>query len=133
MAFQWPSDFTLDESVDERVTMDDIATGTVTSMPLAPFVVLLLAAVAARSRRWWGTVALAVLALRGGCSFSAAWARWRATIRTVPKFVLVVAGFAYVLGGLLLSASALSAPGRACDEDNSLDPLCCVEARRHGV
>jgi len=85
--------------------------------------VLLLAAVAARSRRWWGTVALAVLVLLGALFAFGGLGEVTSDNPNVPKPVLVVAGCAYVLGGLLLSASALAAlresprrgqqPGRA--------------------
>lgn len=110
LAFQWPSDFVLDEAaVDDRVTGADIASGTVTSMPLAPWIVLILATVAAMSRRWWGTLALVVLALLGALFTVGGLGEVTSDNPNVAKPVLVVAGSAYMFIGLSLCASALVA------------------------
>ena len=67
--FQWPSEFVIGEVTEHNVTLADIATGTVTSIPLAPWIVLVVATLLARSRRWWGTLAVVVLCLsRVACS-----------------------------------------------------------------
>src|SRR5215210_4804643 len=54
--FQWPSEFVTGEVTEHNVTLADIATGTVTSIPLAPWIVLVVFTLLARSRRWWGTL-----------------------------------------------------------------------------
>ncbi len=109
LGFQWPSDFVLAESVDDRVTMADIPTGTVTSMPLPPFVVLILATVAARSPRWWGTVGLVGLAVLGILFAFGGLGEVMSDNPNVPKTVLVIAGCVYIIAGMLLSGTALAA------------------------
>jgi hypothetical protein len=42
-----------------------VANGTVTSLPLYPWIVLTVFALLARSRRWWGTLSVVVLCLLG--------------------------------------------------------------------
>ena len=63
--FQWPSEFVIGEVTEHNATLADIVTGTVTSLPFAPWVALILFALLARSRRWWGTLAVIVLCLLG--------------------------------------------------------------------
>ena len=52
--FQWPSEFVAGEITEHYVTLADIGSGTVTSIPLAPWIALVVFALLARSRRWWG-------------------------------------------------------------------------------
>ncbi len=110
LVFQWPSDFVLDESaVDDRVTMADIQNGTVTSMPLPPFVVLILATVAAKSRRWWGTAGLVGLAILGIVFAIGGLGEVMSDNPNVVETVLVIAGSVYIIAGMLLCGTALAA------------------------
>jgi hypothetical protein len=46
---------------EHNVTLVDMFSGTVSSLPLAPWLALIVFALLARSRRWWGTLAVVVL------------------------------------------------------------------------
>jgi hypothetical protein len=63
--FQWPSHFVLGDVEDSRVTLQDLVAGTPASIPLTPWVVLVVATLLASSRRWWGTIGVIVLGLLG--------------------------------------------------------------------
>jgi hypothetical protein len=64
LIFEWPTQF--DGSGVATVTMDElVAKGTATSIPVAPWIALGVFTVLARSRRWWGTVAVVLLCLLG--------------------------------------------------------------------
>ncbi len=102
LIFQWPSDFVLGDKPDAKVTLGDFVQGTVTSIPLVPFTVLVVATVLVRSRRWWGTVANVVLTLIGGVFVVGGLGEITSDNAHVPKAVLVGAGATYVLLGLLL-------------------------------
>lgn len=108
LVFQWPAQFTLDEAADSTVTLGDFVQGTVTSIPLPPWIVLVAATTLARSRRWWGTVGVILLAVLGpvfvlgGIGEAAA-----ETTPDVPRAVLVVAGTVYVLLGASLFVLAV--------------------------
>lgn len=108
LVFQWPSDFVLGDQPDSKVTLGDFVQGTVTSIPLAPFAVLVAATLLVRSRRWWGTLANVVLALLGAVFVVGGLGEITSDNAHVPKAVLVVAGATYVLLGLsLVVAGAL--------------------------
>ena len=109
LVFQWPSDFVLGDEPDTEVTLADVVTGTVTSMPLAPFLVLVVCAALVRSRRAVGTVATVVLTLLGGVFVIGGSGELASDNPEVPRAVLVVAGLLYVLLGLALSASGVAA------------------------
>jgi hypothetical protein len=102
LVFQWPSDFVLGEKADSKVTLADFVPGTVTSIPAVPFAVLVVATLLVRSRRWWGTVANAVLTLLGGVFIVGGLGEITSESADVPKAVLVVAGSLYVLPGAVL-------------------------------
>lgn len=101
--FQWPSEFVLSEVTEHNVTLADIMSGTVTSIPLVPWAALVVFALLARSRRWWGTLAVVVLCLLGGI-FIIGGLGEASTLATpyVSRAVLVSAGVIYVLLGLSL-------------------------------
>lgn len=103
LVFQWPAQFTLDEAADSTVTLGDFVQGTVTSIPLAPTLVLVVATALAASRRWWGTVGAVLLALIGPVfvlgGLGEAFAE---STPDVPRAVLVTAGTVYVLLGASL-------------------------------
>ena len=116
LVFQWPSDFVLGEEPDSEVTLGDFVTGTVTSIPAAPFVVLLISALLVRSQRWWGIAATVVLTLLGGLFVVGGLGEVTSDSTDVPQAVLLVAGVVYVVLGLALLISgtlALVARGRA--------------------
>jgi hypothetical protein len=61
LIFQWPAQ--LDGgSGNPNVTAGELVpNGTVTSLPLGPWIALTVFALLARSRRWWGSLAVVVL------------------------------------------------------------------------
>jgi hypothetical protein len=97
--FQWPSEFVIGEVTDHNVTLADIGSGTVTSIPLAPWLALIAFALLARSRRWWGTLAVIVLCLLGVLFIIGGLGEvFTPPTPYVPRAVLLVAG---VVGGVL--------------------------------
>jgi hypothetical protein len=97
--FQWPSEFVIGEVTEHNVTLADIVTGTVTSLPLAPWVALIVFALLARSRRWWGTLGVIVLCLLGLVFMIGGYGEVSTPPTPyVPRAVLVTAG---VVGGVL--------------------------------
>jgi hypothetical protein len=61
LIFQWPAQLG-GGSGNPNVTAGElVANGTVTSLPLFPWIALTVFALLARSRRWWGTIAVVVL------------------------------------------------------------------------
>ena len=60
LIFEWPTQ--LDGSGNPNITAEElVANGTATSLPLYPWIALTAFALFARSRRWWGTISVAVL------------------------------------------------------------------------
>ena len=101
--FQWPSEFVIGEVTEHNVTLADIATGTVTSIPLAPWIVLVVFTLLARSRRWWGTLAVVVLCLLGVVFMIGGYGELSTPPTPyVPRAVLVMAGVVYCVLGLSL-------------------------------
>ncbi len=101
--FQWPSEFVIGEVTEHNVTLADIATGTVTSIPLAPWIVLVVVTLLARSRRWWGTLAVVVLCLLGVVFMIGGYGELSTPPTPyVPRAVLVMAGVVYCVLGLSL-------------------------------
>ncbi|MGH3089128.1 MAG: hypothetical protein ACRDSJ_17665 [Rubrobacteraceae bacterium] len=102
LVFQWPTQ--LDGSGRPNVTAGEFVTGgTAISIPVFPWIALGVFALLARSRRWWGTVAVVGLCLLGplfvvgglGEAFAPATPH-------VPRAVLVVSGVVYIFLGLSL-------------------------------
>ena len=103
LIFQWPSQFVLGEVADSRVTLSDIVPGTVLSIPLAPWAVLIVVTLLATSQRWWGTVAVAVLCLLGVVFVIGGWGEAFGPANPyVPRTVLLVGGILWMLLGLSL-------------------------------
>lgn len=101
--FQWPSQFILGEVADSRVTLSDIVPGTVLSIPLAPWAVLIMVTLLATSQRWWGTVAVVVLCVLGGVFVIGGWGEAFGPANPyVPRTVLLVGGLLWMLLGLSL-------------------------------
>ena len=94
---------------DHNVTLADIGSGTVTSIPLAPWIALIVFALLARSRRWWGTLAVVVLCLLGVLFIIGGLGEvFTPPTPYVPRAVLVTAGVVSgVLGLSLLVAGVI--------------------------
>ncbi len=107
--FQWPSEFMVGEVTEHNVTLADIGSGTVTSIPLPPWIALVVFALLARSRRWWGTPAVVVLCLLGVVFMIGGYGEVSTPPTPyVPRAVLVTAGVVYgVLGLSLLVAGVI--------------------------
>ncbi len=86
-----------------------VANGTVTSLPLFPWIALTVFALLARSRRWWGTIAVVVLCLLGALFiFGGLGEAFAPFTPYVPRAVLVAAGVVYGGLGLALVLSGLA-------------------------
>ena len=101
--FQWPSEFVRGEVTEHNVTLADIVTGTVSSIPLAPWIALVVFTLLARSRRWWGTLAVVVLCLLGVVFMIGGYGEVSTPPTPyVPRAVLDAAGVVYGVLGLSL-------------------------------
>lgn len=100
--FQWPTQF--DGSGNPNVTAEEVVTGgTATSIPLIPWIALIVFTLLARSRRWWGTLAVVVLCFLGALFILGGLGEAFAPPNPfVPRTVLVAAGVVYGLLGLSL-------------------------------
>ena len=108
LIFEWPTQF--DGSGAATVTMDElVANGTATSIPVAPWVALGLFTVLARSRRWWGTVAVVLLCVLGPLFVIGGLGEAFAPDNPyVSRTVLVVSGVIATGMGLTLLASGIA-------------------------
>lgn len=108
LIFEWPTQF--DGSGSPTVTMDElIARGTATSIPVAPWLALGVFTVLARSRRWWGTVAVVLLCLLGPLFVIGGLGEAFAPDNPyVSRTVLVVSGVVACGLGLTLLASGVA-------------------------
>ena len=107
--FQWPSEFVAGEITEHYVTLADISSGTVTSIPLAPWIALVVFALLARSRRWWGTLAVVVLCLLGMLFIIGGLGEvFTPPTLYVPRAVLIAAGVMYVVLGVALLVSGVA-------------------------
>jgi hypothetical protein len=104
--FDWPGLARFGGPPSPNVTFSDIMQGTLTSIPLPPMIALAVFAFLARSRRWWGTLAVVALCLLGVLFFFAALAEVQPN-PYVPPVVPVVAVMAYSILGLLLVLSGV--------------------------
>jgi hypothetical protein len=52
--FQWPSEFVTGEVTEHNVPLADIGSGTVSIIPLAHWIALVVFDLLARGQRWWG-------------------------------------------------------------------------------
>ena len=108
VVFQRPTQF--DGSGDANVTVGEaVGGGTATSIPPGPWVALAVFAFLARSRRWWGTLAVVVLCLLGGLFVTGAFGEaFAPSTPYVPRAVLVGAGVVYGVLGLSLVLSGIA-------------------------
>jgi hypothetical protein len=104
--FDWPGLARFGGPPSRNVTLSDIMQGTLTSIPLPPMIALAIFALLARSRRWWGTLAVVALCLLGVLFFVAALAELQPN-PYVPLAALVGAVVAYGILGLLLVLSGV--------------------------
>jgi magnesium-transporting ATPase (P-type) len=106
--FQWPSEFVIGEVSEHNVTLVDMFSGTVSSLPLAPWLALIVFALLARSRRWWGTLAVVLLCLLGVLFIGGLGEVFTPPTPYVPRAVLIAAGVVYVVLGLALLLSGIA-------------------------
>ncbi len=114
LVFQWPAQLsrTLEGGGlgSPTVTAGElVVNGTVTSLPLGPWIALTVFALLARSRRWWGSVAVVALCLLGALFiFGGLGEAFAPPTPYVPRSVLVVAGVVYGGLGLALLVSGIA-------------------------
>ena len=108
LIFQWPTQ--LGGSGNPNITAGElVAKGTVTSLPIFPWIALTVFALLACSRRWWGTIAVAVLCLLGALFiFGGLGEAFAPSTPYVPRAVLVASGVVYGGLGLALVLSAIT-------------------------
>lgn len=108
LVFEWPTQF--DGSGAATVTMDELVTkGTATSIPFAPWIALGVFTTLARSRRWWGTVAVVLLCLLGPLFVIGGMGEAFAPANPyVSRAVLVTSGVVAAGLGLTLLASGVA-------------------------
>ncbi len=106
--FQWPTQF--DGSGNPNVTAGEVVTGgTATSIPLGPWVALAVFAFLARSRRWWGTLAVVILCLLGVIFIIGGLGEaFAPPTPFVPRAVLIASGVVAGLLGLTLLLSGIA-------------------------
>jgi hypothetical protein len=109
LIFQWPAQLG-GGSGNPNVTAEElVANGTVTSLPLYPWIALSVFALLTRSRRWWGTIAVVVLCLLGALFiFGGLGEAFAPSTPYVPRAVLVAAGVVYGGLGLALVVSGIA-------------------------
>ena len=102
LIFQWPAQLG-GGSGNPNITAEELAAnGTVTSLPLYPWIALIVFALLARSRRWWEAIAVVVLCLLGAfCIFGGLGESFAPSTPYFPRAVLIAAGVVY--GGLGLA------------------------------
>ena len=108
IVFQWPTQF--DGSGNPNVTAGEVVTGgTATSNTLVTWIALVVFAYLARSRRWWGTLAVAILCFLGVIFIIGGLGEaFAPPTPYVPRAVLVAAGVVYVLLGSALLLSGIA-------------------------
>jgi hypothetical protein len=103
LIFQWPTQLGGGSGNPNITAGELVANGTVTSLPLGPWIALTVSALLARSRRWWGGLAVVVLCLLGALFiFGGMGEAFAPPTPYVPRVALAAAGVVYVLLGLAL-------------------------------
>lgn len=107
--FQWPAQLG-GGSGNPNVTAGELfINGTLTSLPLGPWIALVVFALLSRSRHWWGTLAVLVLCFLGALFvFGGLGEAFAPSTPYVPRAVLVAAGVVYILLGLSLLLSGIA-------------------------
>ncbi len=84
LIFQWPAQLGGGSGNPNITAGELVANGTVTSLPLYPWIALTVFALLARSRRWWGPSPWSPSAFSGRSSSSGGWER--RSLRPRPTF-----------------------------------------------
>ena len=109
LIFQWPAQLGGGSGNPNITSGELVANGTVTSLPLGPWIALTVFALLARSRRWWGTIAVVVLCLLGALFiFGGLGEAFAPSTPYVPRTVLIAAGVVYGGLGLALLLSGIA-------------------------
>jgi hypothetical protein len=109
LIFQWPAQLGGGSGNPNITAGELVANGTVTSLPLFPWIALTVFALLARSRRWWGSIAVVVLCLLGALFvFGGLGEAFAPSTPYVPRAVLIAAGVVYGGLGLALVLSSLA-------------------------
>jgi hypothetical protein len=109
LTFQWPTQLGGGSGNPNITPGELVANGTVTSLPLGPWIALTLFALLAHSRRWWGTIAVVVLCLLGALFiFGGLGEAFAPPTPYVPRVVLIAAGVVYGGLGLALLLSGIA-------------------------
>ena len=109
LIFQWPAQLGGSSGRPNVTAGELVANGTVTSLPLFPWIALTVFALLARSRRWWGSIAVVVLCLLGALFiFGGLGEAFAPSTPYVPRAVLIAAGVVYGGLGLALVLSSIS-------------------------
>jgi len=109
LIFQWPAQLGGGSGNPNITAGELVANGTVTSLPLFPWIALTVFALLARSRRWWGSIAVVVLCLLGALFvFGGLGEAFAPSTPYVPRAVLIAAGVVYGGLGLPLVLSSLA-------------------------
>ena len=109
LVFQWPTQLGGGSGEPNITAGELVANGTVTSLPLYPWIALTVFALLARSRRWWGTTAAVVLCLLGALFiFGGLGEAFAPSTPYVPRAVLIAAGVVYGGLGLALVLSGIA-------------------------
>jgi hypothetical protein len=109
LIFQWPAQLGGGSGNPNITAGELVANGTVTSLPLFPWIALTVFVLLARSRRWWGTIAVVVLCLLGALFiFGGLGEAFAPPTPFVPRAVLVAAGVVYGGLGLALVLSGIA-------------------------
>jgi len=108
LLFQWPSQLGGGLGNPNVRAGELVANGTVSSLPLGPWITLTVFAFLARRQRWWGTLAVVVLCLLGALFiFGGLGEAFAPPTPFVPRAVLVAAGIVNGLLGLALLVSGI--------------------------
>jgi hypothetical protein len=109
LIFQWPAQLGGGSGNPNITAGELVANGTVTSLPLFPWIALIVFALLARSRRWWGAIAVVVLCLLGALFiFGGLGEAFAPSTPYVPRAVLIAAGVVYGGLGLALVVSGIA-------------------------
>src|SRR4028118_1289702 len=114
LIFQWPAQLGGGSGNPNITAGELVANGTVTSLPLFPWIALTVFALLARSRRWWGSIAVVVLCLLGALFvFGGLGEALAPSTPHFPRGVLVAAGVGDGGRGLGRGRSRLAGLGRS--------------------
>ena len=109
LILQWPAQLGGGSGNPNITPGELVANGTVTSLPLGPWIALIVFALLARIRRWWGTLAVVVLCLLGALFiFGGLGEAFAPPTPYVPRVVLVASGVVYGGLGLALLLSGIA-------------------------